>query len=168
VDSILIRPERRGDGQGLALVWLDIANYYAEIDPERFQIPDAEGLADWFEQGLSVSKPEHRFEYVADLDGQVVGLVAALTEEPHASASRQLIRELSYTRLIVNALAVRRSFWRHGIGRQLLTAAEEWGRSRGATIALLDTYIRSRVSVPFYEQGMGYTRHSLNLSKHLM
>src|SRR5205823_464474 len=141
MDEILIRPTRPGDGQGLALVWLDIATYYAELDPERFQIPDTEGLASWFEQRWSIPTPEYRLERVAALDGQVVGLVSALTEEPIESASRQLIRALGWTRLTVNAIGVRRSFWRHGIGRQLLAAAEEWGRSRGATIALLDTYV---------------------------
>jgi GNAT superfamily N-acetyltransferase len=93
----------------------------------------------------------------------VGGLGRALLE----TASRQLVGELGWTRLIVNALGVRRSFQRYGIGRQLLLAAKDWGRGRGAAIANPDTYGRSPVSVPFYEQGMGYTRQSLLFSKHL-
>jgi hypothetical protein len=117
MSDVLIRPARVGDGEGLALVWLDIATYYSRLDPERFQIPDADGLADWFEQRWSLPAPDNRFDRVADFDGQVVGLVAAFTEEPHDSASRQLVRELAWRRLTVNAIGVGTSFWRRGIGR---------------------------------------------------
>ena len=51
--------------------------------------------------------------------------------------------------------------------RQLMDAAEAWGRSHGATLALLDTYVHSEVSVPFYEHGLGYVRHSLHFHKRL-
>jgi GNAT superfamily N-acetyltransferase len=101
------------------------------------------------------------------MSGQVVGLVAAALSEPIGGARRQLLRELSWQRLMINALVVHPSFWRRGIGRQLLGAAEQWGRERGARIVLLDTYIHSCVSVPFYEQGMGYRRQSLVFSKSL-
>ena len=84
--EISIRPASRGDGQGLARVWLDIASYHAELDPERFQIPDAEGLGSWMDQHWSLPTPEHRFDRVADVDGQVVGLVSAVTQEPLESA----------------------------------------------------------------------------------
>lgn len=46
--------------------------------------------------------------------------------------------------------------------------AEEWGRERGAVIALLDTYVGSEVSVPFYEQRMGYARRALRFKKRLV
>jgi GNAT superfamily N-acetyltransferase len=83
------------------------------------------------------------------------------------SAPRQVLRELAWRRLLVNALAVRTDYWRRGIGRQLLGAAEAWGQERGARLAVLDTYLHSPVSVPFYEQGMGYRRQSLSFSKSL-
>jgi len=49
-----------------------------------------------------------------------------------------------------------------------MDAAEEWGRSNGAAIALLDTYVGSPVSVPFYEQRMGYERRALYFRKTLI
>src|SRR5262249_13950732 len=94
--------------------------------------------------------------------GMVVVLVGAALSEPIATARCQLLRELSWRRLMINALVVHPPFWRRGIGRQLLGAAEQWGRERGARIVVLDTYIHSDVSVPFYEQGMGYRRQSLS------
>lgn len=166
-DEALIRRRQAGDGPALADLWLSTASYYVRLDPDHFQLPEADGLADWFEESLNRSTGDDRFERVADINGQVVGLVDAALAEPIASARRQLLRELSWRRLMVNALAVHPTFWRRGIGRQLLAAAEQWGVARGARTVVLDTYIHSDVSVPFYEQGMGYSRQSLVFSKSL-
>jgi hypothetical protein len=81
VIALVIRPGRPGDGLDLAHVWLDIGVYYAGLDPERFQVPKAEGLAEWFEERLTRPAPEDRFECMAELDGQAVGLVAASIAE---------------------------------------------------------------------------------------
>jgi GNAT superfamily N-acetyltransferase len=163
--NLIIRPPQPGDGEGLARVWLDMATYYAWLDPEVFQVPRANGLAEWFEERLLNPTPDERFTRVAEQDGRVVGTVSAFIEDPFASAPQQMMRDLSRRRLTVNALGVHTACWRHGIGRRLLEAAEEWGRSKGATVALLDTYVHSPVSVPFYEQGMGYSRQSVHFRK---
>jgi GNAT superfamily N-acetyltransferase len=70
-------------------------------------------------------------------------------------------------RLVVDALVVQQEHWRHGAGGALLDAAETWGRSRGAHVARLDTYIGSPVSVPFYEDRMGYERRAIVFQKQL-
>jgi GNAT superfamily N-acetyltransferase len=56
---------------------------------------------------------------------------------------------------------------RHGVGGALLDAAETWGRSRGARVARLDTYVGSPVAVPFYDDRMGYERRSIVFQKKL-
>jgi GNAT superfamily N-acetyltransferase len=53
------------------------------------------------------------------------------------------------------------------VGTVLLEAAEAWGRTRGARVARLDTYAHSPVSVPFYEDHMGYRRRSIVFQKRL-
>jgi GNAT superfamily N-acetyltransferase len=67
----------------------------------------------------------------------------------------------------VDALIVVREHWRQGSGTALLQAAESWGRDMGAEIVRLDTYAQSPVSVPFYEQRMGYLRRSIVFQKRL-
>jgi GNAT superfamily N-acetyltransferase len=67
----------------------------------------------------------------------------------------------------VDALLIDRDQWRHGAGTVLLEAAEAWGRDRGAQVARLDTYAHSPVSVPFYEDRMGYQRRSIIFQKQL-
>jgi hypothetical protein len=46
-------------------------------------------------------------------------------------------------------------------------AVEAWGRDRGAVRSVLTTYHDSPLSVPFYEQGMGYARRSIVFEKRL-
>jgi GNAT superfamily N-acetyltransferase len=94
-----------------------------------------------------------------------VGWLAAWIEEPIPNASAQLTREPGWVRLVVDALVVQQEHWRHGVGGALLDAAETWRRSRGAHVARLDTYIGSPVSVPFYEDCMGYERRAIVFQK---
>jgi GNAT superfamily N-acetyltransferase len=82
-------------------------------------------------------------------------------------AERQLLRDLGRARLYVDALGVEGSYRRRGVGAQLLRAAEAWGRDKGAVRAVLTTYHASPLSVPFYEQGMGYERRSIVFEKRL-
>jgi GNAT superfamily N-acetyltransferase len=166
--NILIRPSQAGDGAGMARTWLDVATYYTQLDPARFRVPDEEGLAEWFEEeSVQVVVPPHAFQRVAAHEGQVVGFILAFARPPVAHATRQFLRDVGVTRLEIAALVVQQAYWRHGIGRQLLVAAEEWGRAQGAVIVTLDTYHASPVSVPFYEQRMGYERTSLAFQKEI-
>ena len=163
-EHLQIRPPRAGDGAGLAKSWLDAGKYYHQLAPAVFQIPEEEGLATWFEDGLLKRDSEDLY-LVADYSGQAVGLVEAAIDPPDPSAAWQFVRDLAYTRLSIHVLVVQQAYWRHGIGRQLILAAEEWGRDRGARIAFLDTFIESPVSIPFYEQRMGYQRRSIRFQK---
>jgi ribosomal protein S18 acetylase RimI-like enzyme len=55
---------------------------------------------------------------------------------------------------------------RHGVGRELMASPEEWARERGAETVLLDTWVDSDLSVPFYES-LGYRRRALRFAKRL-
>jgi GNAT superfamily N-acetyltransferase len=57
------------------------------------------------------------------------------------------------------------AYKRTGVATQLVEAAEAWGRSKGATVAICDTYIHSPLSVPFWERRMGYARRALVFRK---
>ncbi len=151
----------------MARIHLENCRYYAEMDPNAFQVPNEEGLADWFESFLGEPLKENQLSLVAELDGEVVGSLEASILKPDDTADRQMLRELGETRLFVNAMGVDRAHWRSGVGSALMRAAEDWAKERGATRSGLDTYIDSPVSVPFYEERLGYTRHSINFRKRL-
>jgi GNAT superfamily N-acetyltransferase len=150
----------------MARVWLSAGAYYADLDPAYFQVPSAEGLTESFEAGIGPGR-EDALQLVAELDGLVAGWLNARIERPLASAAHEMIRELGWTRLFVDVLMVDRALWRQGIGTALLTAAEAWGRDRGADAVRLNTYPGSTVSVPFYERHMGYQRRSILFQKPL-
>ena len=44
---------------------------------------------------------------------------------------------------------------------------EEWGRSKGAVAAVCDTYSESPLSVPFWEERVGYERRAIIFRKAL-
>lgn len=161
-----VRAARPGDGARIAAAWLSAAAYYANLDPTHFQVPDTEGLADSWEEQLAASR-EGELRLVAEAGGQVIGWLSARLQLPEDDAAAQLTREHGWTRLVVDALIVDRGYWRHGAGTALLEAAEAWGRDRGAQVARLDTYADSPISVPFYEDRMGYQRRSILFQKRL-
>jgi GNAT superfamily N-acetyltransferase len=164
--SVTVRPARPADGAAIAQVWLSTAAYYADLDPAHFQVPRAVGLAQVWEDELGHDNPDS-LRLVAEADGGVIGWLSARIELPEQGAALQLTREHGWTRLAVDALLVDRDQWRHGAGTALLEAAEAWGRDRGAQVARLDTYAHSPVSVPFYEDRMGYQRRSIVFQKQL-
>src|ERR1700745_916207 len=148
--SVQIRPPRPGDGEGMARVWLSAGAYYASLDPTLFQVPSTDGLAESFEADIADIAPtsgrSDTFRLVAKQDGQVAGWLTARLAQPAVSAAHQLVRELGWIRLVVDALVVDQAQWRHGAGTALLEAAESWGRDRGASMVRLDTYVHSPVS----------------------
>jgi GNAT superfamily N-acetyltransferase len=164
--SVTVRPGRPGDGAGISRAWLSAATYYSGLDPEHFQVPRAEGLAEHWDSEFT-RQHDDSLHLVAELDGQVVGWLWARIQPPGPNASAQLVREHGWTRLEIASLIVDRDYWRSGAGTALLEAAEAWGRTRGAQVATLDTYAHSPVSVPFYEDHMGYQRRAIVFQKRL-
>jgi GNAT superfamily N-acetyltransferase len=164
--TVTVRPARSGDGAGISRAWLSAAAYYAGLDPEHFQVPEAEGLADGWDNRFD-RPDDDSLQLVAEVDGQVVGWLWARIQPPGPNASAQLTREHGWTRLVVMSLIVDRGHWRGGAGTALLEAAEAWGRAQGAQVASLDTWAYSPVSVPFYEDHLGYQRRSITFQKRI-
>jgi GNAT superfamily N-acetyltransferase len=167
IEAIIVRAPRPGDGPQLARAWLDAGRYYAALAPETFQEPDTDGLADYMERGWKPSDDPDLHELVAEIEGRVVGAAAARIERPLASARYQLQRQFAETRIVVDVVFVEEAYRRRGVGAGLMAALEEWGRDRGATVAQLDTYPESALSLPFFQERMGYSRRSIRLWRRL-
>lgn len=164
--AVTIRAARPGDGSDMARVWASAADYYADLDPEHFHRPQAPGLAESFEDSIARAGNDVLL-LVAELDGHVAGWLSARIQLPDADAAAQLMREPGWIRLAIDVLIVDTPAWRHGAGTALMTAAESWGRDRGARVARLGTYAHSPVSVPFYQNRMGYARRAIIFQKKL-
>lgn len=161
-----IRTAQPEDAEGLANVWIDAGEYYAELNPELFQVPQSDGLSEFLGKNLGRVR-EDVAVFVAELEGEVVGWVQGGLLPPRDDAHWQLLREVAKARLEIQVLAVHRSFQRRGIGRDLVRTLEEWALERGAELLNVDTYIDSPLSVPFYEDGVNYVRRSLRFWKRL-
>jgi GNAT superfamily N-acetyltransferase len=83
------------------------------------------------------------------------------------NAERQMLPYLGQTRLLIDSLGTAMAHRRRGVATALVEAAEEWGRSKGAAVSILDTYADSPVSVPFWEERMGYARRAIIFQKTL-
>lgn len=165
-----IRWERTGDGNGMAQCWLDMWRYYAALNPELFRIPQEKGLPEWFESRIAArvrAADSDGHWLVAEADEQIVGFLGASVAKPWQDAHRDVMRELSHTRLTINVLAVAEAYRRQGIGTRLMATAEEWARGRSAVLATSDTYVGSYLSVPFYRNRMRYNIQSLRFRKRL-
>jgi GNAT superfamily N-acetyltransferase len=164
---VTVRDARISDAEAIAGAWRDAGGYYAGLAPQRFQIPRADGLAGVWREAVT-GEAADSVRLVAELDGELIGFLAAELVPPEPDATFQLTRDQGWTRLLVEVLVVLREHWRHGAGAALLTAAEAWGRAHGARMVRLDTYADSPVSVPFYEQRMGYQRRAIVFEKPLV
>jgi len=161
-----VRKARLGDGEALARIHRDMAAYYTNLAPHHFQMPTLDGLA--HELDAELGNPDNStLNLVAELDGEVVGALAARILAPEEGAERQIAPDLGETRLRIDYLATAEAHRRHGVGTRLVPAAEAWGRDSGATIAETWTYHDSPLSVPFWERRMGYEERSVNLRRRL-
>jgi len=166
MDLVLRRP-RPGDGSGLARCWLDASASYAALNATLFQVPAADGLAQSLEDRFLHLADNDALVLVADTAGEVVGYLIATIAQPSPRAATDASRDAGLVRLVIDALIVREASRYQGVGTQLMEAAEQWGRRHGTATALLDTYVDSPLSVPFYEQHLGYTRRAVQFRKDL-
>jgi GNAT superfamily N-acetyltransferase len=167
MDHIVVRPAEAGDEEDLARSYLQSCRYYARLDPEAFQVPTTEGLTQWIEASLQRPRSDDKLWLVAEVDGRVVGNVEARLEPPVEDAARQMLRELGQVRVFVNLLDVEEAYRRRGVATRLMHEVEQWARANGAVLVMLDTYIGSPLSVPFYEKRMGYRRQAVIFRKSL-
>jgi GNAT superfamily N-acetyltransferase len=161
-----VRRSRPGDGEAIARIHRDMTAYYTDLAPHHFQMPMLDGFA--HEVDAELGNPDDRvLHLVAELNGEVVGALVARLLTPDEGAERQIAPDLGETRLRIDYLATDEAHRRHGVGTRLVQAAEAWGRDGGATVVETWTYHRSPLSVPFWEQRMGYEKRSVNLRKRL-
>lgn len=165
--EVQIREFRAGDGAGIAQMLRENGAYHVQLAPDYFKEPDPEGLVDFVESDSEWRDSPGNLCLVADIDGEVAGCIEATIQPPMETARWQSQRDLSAPRLFIGFLQTADRFKRSGVATKLVEAAEQWGREQEAVVAICDTYIDSPLSVPFWEERMGYRRRAVILRKAL-
>jgi len=165
--DVLVRSFREGEGLGVARISAENGAYYARIAPDLFKEPDVEGMADFIEGDLEWRNSPANLALIAEIDGKVAGYLEASVQAPLETARWQAQRDLREPRLFINFVGTADTYKRMGVATQLVEAAETWGRLKGAVVAVCDTYIDSPLSVPFWEERMGYSRRAIIFRKPL-
>jgi GNAT superfamily N-acetyltransferase len=145
MEEISVREAQPADAEALARVHADVARYYDERGPHYFD--------------------EGQLRLVAEVDGEVVGALTARLLEPVTAGGDA--RGEAEKRLRIDYLATAPASRRSGIGTRLVEAAESWGRRVGATIAETTAFRGSALSIPFWEDRMGYEELPMSLEKRL-
>jgi len=110
----------------------------------------------WVEDAVDSNGGESRVVFVAEEDGDVVGFVTASTRRHFAGDLDAYVGEL-----VVDRRAEGR-----GVGRMLMAAAEEWGRTQGFAYITLDTGAANAHARAFY-RALGYEEEDVKLTKPL-
>lgn len=148
MEEISVRDARPTDAEALARVHADVARYYEELGPRYFE--------------------EGQLRLVAEIDGEVVGALTARLLEPVVPGDPMgMGPQDTETRVRIVYLATAAARRRAGIGTRLVQAAESWGRRVGATIAETTAFRGSALSIPFWEDRMGYEELPMSLEKRL-
>ncbi|MCU0492045.1 MAG: GNAT family N-acetyltransferase [Chloroflexaceae bacterium] len=88
--------------------------------------------------------------FVAEVNGQCVGLAEIYLRQDEANPARVAYRYGHLQSLMVDA-----AHRQHGLGQQLVHAAEQWAKAHGATEIRLEVWEFSAGPLPFYER-LGY------------
>jgi GNAT superfamily N-acetyltransferase len=160
---VTIRPAVPGDADGIARTFLESAAHHAGLDPERYSVPALDMIAARYREGRQ--HPPHdgggNITLVAQLGGEIVGFLDARLEH----SPDPMHREMTYCHIA--EIAVRDQHQNHGIGGQLLQAAEAWGRQQGAAFASLEYHMANTRAGSFYQQRMGYRLAAMTAIKRL-
>jgi GNAT superfamily N-acetyltransferase len=165
--EVVVRPPKREDAAGLARAARDLAQQYAELEPDRFRVPDEAAQLAWYEGALQRPHDGSSVWLVAEVDGEAVGEALAQLHVPVGNAAVQPQLDVGRRRVYLAYLAVQAAHRSCGVGGLLLDAVEAWAREQGAELISTDTNLRSNVgAVEFYERH-AYERQAVVLRKRL-
>ena len=160
---ILVRKATAADAEAIAAVFLESAQFHSSLEPERYFVPEPSTIAERYRESRQ-HPPAHPYEVVtlvAEADGQMVGFVDARLDRPFDAMHRDTLY------CYIAEIAVSSPFRSRGAGEQLLRAAEEWARARGAEYAFLEYNRANTRAAKFYADRMGYRVASITAFKRL-
>src|SRR5262249_26252869 len=90
--GIEIRPAVAEDAEGISRVFLESAEYHAELDPERYSTPAVETISARYREGRQHPPDAGRevVTLVAEVSGEIVGFMDARLERSSDAMHREM------------------------------------------------------------------------------
>jgi len=157
IDDLLIRQASKKDFSNLLPLFEELDSLHRSQLPEQFQKPTGNPRSRDFYQGL-LTDPDAGF-LVAEKRNQILGFVQIVIRE---TPRLEILVPRVYG--VIDSLVVSAEQQRQGLGRELVKAAEEWARSRGAEFIELNVYSFNYRAIEFYSY-LGFTEISKKYRK---
>jgi ribosomal protein S18 acetylase RimI-like enzyme len=157
--GITVRPYHSGDLAAVRRCVIELQDFERTIDP-RLRPGDAMA-DDYWQRILSRCRESNGRAFVAVDDREVVGLIAVLAAEPFME-----LDDPPGTYGLVTDLVVLAPYRRRGIGKMLLTQAETFARTAGATELRIGVLAANAGARRLYV-GCGFVTYSEILTKRL-
>ncbi|WP_345569810.1 GNAT family N-acetyltransferase [Nonomuraea rosea] len=150
--EILIRPARDEDRPAVLALAARLAEGVASWrDPEAA----VDAARQWLDTSLDPARERRGEVFVAVADEQQVVGVVSVNEQRHFTGAMEAY---------VGDLAVAPAAVRAGVGRRLMTAAEDWARRQGLRHLTLETAAANTTAQRFYT-ALGYGEESIRYTR---
>ena len=157
---LCIRPvELARDSSAVLELYRQTAEWHARTWPHDLRTPDLDRLADELAAG---STDENATMLVADVDGEVAGLVTGSVREPPAGGMNRYDGPVCW----IGDIVVDPSHRGHGVAGELMRAIEAWAAARGAVTVELMMHVHNEAAERLYHTG-GYRQVHVQLRKDL-
>jgi len=162
---VTVRSARPDDQATLRALWADLDGLHAALAAGFFQAGGAGqegGPVELREGALRGLRPAGDAALlIAEDDGRPLGALYATLQDTPRQKTLRARRRLHVETVVVDAAERRR-----GVGRALMTAAERWGRGRGAEQVVLTVWQGNGAAADFY-RSLGYAAVSQVLAREL-
>ena len=146
--NLIIRPAALEDYEALCAIFGQVDALHCEALPQVFQEPDGPVRSN--EYIAATISNENMVLFVAESDGQIIGLVQAYVQE---APDIPLFVPRRYA--VIDSVAVKQDFRRSGVGQALIEKAERWAKDKKASQIELNVWEFNAGAAAFYDK-LGY------------
>lgn len=156
---MIIREYKPEDREVIEKCVFELEELEAPMEPTLRQ-SSKEATRFYYDYLLKRLKEKQGTIFVAEEDGQVIGMVSVIVEEEESPYAK--VKDWGY----IPDLVVLESHRNKGVGELLLEAAEKFIKERGFKGISLDVMIKNNRAVDFYRRH-GYREYNVGLVKEL-
>jgi GNAT superfamily N-acetyltransferase len=147
LNAASIRRATRGDVDVLVGLYREFHEFHVKGVPDRLKSPDEYDTDDLRSKLVDIMEAEDSSIFVAELDGQVIGLAEVYIKEDESNPYR-----VSYKYAHLQSIMVSERYRRRDIGRQLLRTVEKWSKEKGGAEVRLNIWEFNSGPLRFYEK----------------